>query len=81
MAQPKLRPLLKKDGTPRLNRNGRPISEMTIKSHHQHMLISPEEIEAIDNFMFANRITSRAETMRQLISFALEHKANEGNSS
>lgn len=70
--------ILKKDGTPRKNRNGIIAGSQPLKTHRQTMMISPEEVEAIDNFMFANRYPSRAEAMRQLIIFALERKAKEG---
>jgi len=72
--------ILKNDGSPRKNRNGVPLGSQPLKTHRQTMMISPEEVEAIDDFMFANRINSRAEAMRQLIVFALEQKAMEGGS-
>lgn len=70
--------LLKKDGTPWRNRNGIPHGEQPLKTHRQTMMISPEEVAAIDDFMFANRYPSRAEAMRHLIAYALEQKAKEG---
>ncbi len=63
---------LKKDGTPKLNRNGVPVGSQPLKTHRQTMMISPEEVSAIDDFMFANRIASRAEAMRLLIAEALQ---------
>ncbi len=45
---------------------GRKKSDAEIKSHQQHLLMAPSEIEAIDNWMFENRIRSRGEAIRRL---------------
>lgn len=47
-------------------------------SHHLHMMISDAEVEAIENWMFANRVRSRSDAIRQLVAYALEQKAKEG---
>lgn len=50
---------------------GRKKSEGEIKSHQQHLLMAPSEIEAIDDWSFKHRIRSRGEAMRRLIQIGL----------
>lgn len=45
---------------------GRKKSEGEIKSHQQHLLMAPSEIEAIDDWAFEHRIRSRGEAIRRL---------------
>lgn len=44
----------------------RPKSTGETKSHQQHLLMTPSEVEAIDTWRFANRIGSRGEAIRRL---------------
>lgn len=46
-----------------------------IKSHQQHLLMTPTEVKDIDDWRFANRIGSRGEAIRQLCRMALEQEA------
>lgn len=41
------------------------------KTERLHMLISPDEIAAIENYRFANRISTRAEAVRRLCQIGL----------
>lgn len=41
------------------------------KTERLHMLISPDELEAIDEWRFKNRIGTRAEAIRRLVQIAL----------
>lgn len=49
----------------------RPKSEGETKSHQQHLLMAPSEVEAVDNWGFANRIRSRGEAIRRLCQLGL----------
>lgn len=44
----------------------RPKSTGEIKSHQQHLLMTPSEVKAIDDWRFANRIGSRGDAIRRL---------------
>lgn len=46
--------------------NGEPLN------HRFQMMLTKSEVEAIDDWMFANRVRSRADAMRQLIGAQLE---------
>jgi len=41
------------------------------KTERVQLLMTPSEVEAIDNWGFANRIRTRAETIRQLCAFSI----------
>jgi hypothetical protein len=49
----------------------RPKSQGETKTHQQHLLMAPSEVEAIDTWRFANRIGSRGEAIRRLVQSAL----------
>jgi hypothetical protein len=46
------------------------------KTQHLHLLMSPSEVEAIDNWGFKNRIRTRAEAIRRLCQIALSAENN-----
>ena len=49
----------------------RPKATRETKSHQQHVLMTPSEVKAIDDWRFANRIGSRGEAIRNLCAMAL----------
>ncbi|WP_421952103.1 hypothetical protein [Pelagibacterium sp.] len=51
-------------------------SQGEIKSHQQHLLMAPSEVEAIDNWMFKNRLKSRGEAIRRLCQIGLTYNEN-----
>lgn len=52
-----------------------------LKTERLHMLISPAELTAIEDFRFDNRIGTRAEAVRRLIEIGLEASRKEKDDS
>lgn len=42
------------------------------KTERLHLLISPSELDAIDDWRFENRIATRAEAVRRLVKIGLD---------
>lgn len=53
----------------------RPKSEGETKTHQQHLLMAPSEVQAIDDWGFSNRIRSRGEAIRRLCQMGLAMEA------
>lgn len=51
-------------------------SEGEIRSHQQHLLMAPSEVEAIDDWAFANRIRSRGDAIRRLCQIGMATERN-----
>lgn len=54
----------------------RPKSTGETKSHQQHVLMTPSEVEAIDTWRYANRIGSRGEAIRRLCQMGIAVSEN-----
>lgn len=55
---------------------------MIVKTERFQLMLEPETMKAVDDWRFANRVPSRAEAMRKLISLGMEqdqshHKTKE----
>lgn len=46
-----------------------------LKTERVQLMMTPSEVEAIDNWSFENRVRGRAEAMRRLIEIGLEKAA------
>lgn len=46
-----------------------------LKDHRVPIMMSDEEIHAVDDWRFANRIATRSEAIRRLCKIALAHEA------
>ena len=53
-------------------RNMAGMSESELKTVRLQVMVSPSELEAIDDWAFANRIRSRGEAVRRLIEAGLK---------
>lgn len=48
---------------------------MSLKDRRVVTMMSPSELAAIDDWMFQNRLTSRAEAIRRLCAMSLQNSA------
>lgn len=59
----------------------RPTLDRQNRSERFNMFITKAELEAIEDWRFANRIPSLSEAVRQLIAAGLEAKSEKGGAS